>query len=187
MRLTRRSMMGACTGAVSAAQARVFGSAAGSGALGLVIHSFPVHTTGDRGRAAGDRFSAPGRFLEYAHTLGAGGVQVALGVLDHATADSLGDRARAASMYLEGIVALPRDGSDVPRFEAEIRTAKRTGARVVRSVMLSGRRYETFSSIVEFRRFAESSARCSNSRQAWLHERGCFWRSKTTKTGVPMS
>ena len=61
-------------------------------------------------------------------------------------------------MYLEGIASLPRDGADVPRFEAEIRTARLSGAQVVRSVMLSGRRYETFSSIVEFRRFAESSA-----------------------------
>ncbi len=152
-------MMGACAGAVSAARAGALGATAGAGALGLVIHSFPVHTTGDRGRPSGDRFSAPGRFLEYARTLGAGGVQVALGVLDDATADALRDRARAASMYLEGIASLPRDAADVARFEAEIRTAKRTGARVVRSAMLSGRRYETFSSIVEFRRFAESSAR----------------------------
>ena len=49
-------------------------------------------------------------------------------------------------MYLEGIVALPRDEADLDRFEAEIRTAKRAGATVVRTVMLSGRRYETFDS-----------------------------------------
>ncbi len=62
-------------------------------------------------------------------------------------------------MYLEGIVPLPRDQGDVERFEAEIRTAKRVGAEVVRTVMLSGRRYETFGSIAEFRRFAETSTR----------------------------
>ncbi len=61
-------------------------------------------------------------------------------------------------MYLEGIVSLPRDQADLERFEAEIRAAKRTGVQVVRTVMLSGRRYETFKSVAEFRRFAESSA-----------------------------
>ncbi len=48
-------------------------------------------------------------------------------------------------MYLEGIASLPRDDGDVARFDAEIRTAKRAGASIVRTVMLSGRRYETVS------------------------------------------
>ncbi len=61
-------------------------------------------------------------------------------------------------MYLEGIIALPRDEADVARFEAEVKTAERAGAGVVRTVMLSGRRYETFASLDAFRRFAESSA-----------------------------
>jgi sugar phosphate isomerase/epimerase len=60
-------------------------------------------------------------------------------------------------MYLEGIVTLPRDDSDLARFEAEIRTAKIAGCEVVRTVMLSGRRYETFKSLDAFRRFGESS------------------------------
>jgi sugar phosphate isomerase/epimerase len=61
-------------------------------------------------------------------------------------------------MYAEGLVALPRDQAGVAKFEAEIRTAKRLGASVVRTVLLSGRRYETFASIAAFRRFAEWSA-----------------------------
>jgi sugar phosphate isomerase/epimerase len=60
-------------------------------------------------------------------------------------------------MYLEGIIALPRDQSDMGRFEAEISTAKRAGADIVRAVTLSGRRYETFATAAAFRRFAESS------------------------------
>jgi sugar phosphate isomerase/epimerase len=60
-------------------------------------------------------------------------------------------------MYFEGIVTLPRDDADVERFDAEIRTAKKAGCAVVRTVMLSGRRYETFKSIAAFRRFAETS------------------------------
>ena len=60
-------------------------------------------------------------------------------------------------MYLEGIVALPRDHADLDRFEAEIRTAKQAGAEVVRTVMLSGRRYETFPTLDAFKRFADAS------------------------------
>jgi sugar phosphate isomerase/epimerase len=159
MQLSRRSMMGASALAVSAASAAgVIGVSSAASSLGLVIHSFPVRTAGDRGRASGDRFSAPGRFVDFARALGAGGVQVGLGVLENAAADALRERVRAASMYLEGIAGLPRNQADVERFTAEIRTAKRAGAQVVRSVMLSGRRYETFKNIGAFRRFAESSA-----------------------------
>ena len=61
-------------------------------------------------------------------------------------------------MFLEGIVSLPKHDADLDRFEAEIRTAKRAGARVVRTAMLQGRRYETFTTSAAFRRFAEESA-----------------------------
>jgi sugar phosphate isomerase/epimerase len=158
MQLTRRSLIAACAGAVPVASAAAAGRVGGSGSPGLVIHSFAVRTAADRGRPIGERFAHPARFLERAHGLGASGVQVGLGALDDAAASALRDRASAASMYLEGIVALPRDEADADRFEAEIRTAKRAGAAVVRTVMLAGRRYETFATAAAFRRFAEASA-----------------------------
>jgi sugar phosphate isomerase/epimerase len=132
-------------------------AAAARGSLGLVIHSFAVRAAGDRGRPASERFSDAFRFLEHARSLGADGVQVGLGARDEAAAAALRDRAEAASMYLEGIASLPRDDADVGRFEAEIRTAKRGGADVVRTAMLSGRRYETFATAAAFRKFAEAS------------------------------
>jgi len=157
MRVTRRSILGACAGTLPVLGAAPAEAPGGHGSLGLVIHSFAVRTAGDRGRPAADRFSDPARFLDHARTLVARGVQVGLGSRDDAAADALRDRARAASMYLEGIASLPRTQADLPRFEAEIRTAKRAGAEVVRTVMLSGRRYETFTSTAAFRRFAEMS------------------------------
>jgi sugar phosphate isomerase/epimerase len=138
--------------------AAIAGASGGHGSLGLVIHSFAVRTAGDRGRRSEDRFSAPTRFLEHADSLGARGVQVGIGPLTDSAADALREHARAASMYLEGIAALPRDDADVPRFEAEIRAAKRAGAEVVRTVMLSGRRYETFTTGEAFRRFVEAAS-----------------------------
>ena len=159
MRLTRRQMLGACAANDSRTPGRGRrGESGGEGMLGLVIHSYAVRALADKRLAVADRLSAPTRFLEHARNLGVRGIQVGLGTLEDHAADALRDRARDASMYLEGIVALPREQADLERFEAEIRTASRLGARVVRTVLLSGRRYETFASIAAFRRFAESSA-----------------------------
>jgi sugar phosphate isomerase/epimerase len=165
MALTRRAMLAACAGAVPALTGLKAANAADDarGSLGLVIHSFAVRGGLERGRgrdrAGGERFSDPVRFLEYCKSLGARGVQVAIGARDDAYADDLRARAEAASMYLEGIASLPRTESDVGRFEAEIRTAKRAGAAVVRTVTLGGRRYETFDSAEAFRRFADGAFR----------------------------
>jgi sugar phosphate isomerase/epimerase len=157
MRQTRRSAIGSCAAAMPILAGEATQPAARAGSLGLVIHSFAVHTAGDRGRPPGERFADPTRFLEYARSLGARGVQVVLGALADAEAAALREVAAAATMYLEGIIALPRDDADLGRFEAEVRTAKNAGCQVVRTVMLSGRRYETFKSMEAFRRFAESS------------------------------
>jgi sugar phosphate isomerase/epimerase len=62
-------------------------------------------------------------------------------------------------MFVEGIVSPPRSVGDVDRFEAEIQTATRAGARVVRTVIIPGRRYEQFHSLDEFREFDERGRR----------------------------
>jgi sugar phosphate isomerase/epimerase len=157
MQLTRREALSSCTLAIPAVTGAAAKAAAGSGSLGLVIHSFAIRTVGDRRRPQAERFAEPTRFLEYARLLGARGVQVGIGVRNDAEAKSLRAQAEVAGMYLEGIVALPRDDSDLDRFDAEISTAKKAGCEVVRTVMLSGRRYETFQSLAAFRRFADSS------------------------------
>lgn len=164
MRLTRRALLAAIPGAwpvlsdgLAGPLPRHDGDDHRPGSLGLVIHSFAVRTAGDRDRPREERFSDPVRFLEHARSLGASGVQVGLGIRDEAGARALRDRAEAASMFLEGIIALPRDESDRDRFEAEVRTAAQAGATIVRTVMLTGRRYETFATAHAFRRFAASA------------------------------
>ena len=71
------------------------------------------------------------------------------------TGDDDADRLRAAAegygMFVEGIAGLPADKAAAERFDAEIRTARRAGAGVVRVVMLPGRRYEQFKSAEEYR------------------------------------
>jgi sugar phosphate isomerase/epimerase len=62
-------------------------------------------------------------------------------------------------MFIEGIVDLPGDQAGVERFEAQVRTAKRAGAKVIRAVIMPGRRYETFDSAEQFRRSADRGRR----------------------------
>lgn len=114
--------------------------------MGIVIHSY-----------AARRFADPLTFVEHCRSLGAGGVQIGLGVREDAEIEKLRRAARSGSMYLEGISGLPRSVKDVERFTAELRTAKACGAAVVRTTLLGGRRYETFNSAEEFRRFADES------------------------------
>ena len=112
--------------------------------MGVVIHSYAIR-----------RFSDPIAFLEHCVALGAGGVQTGLGVRDDAYAAKMHDLLEAHKLYLEGSIALPRDKADVDRFTAEVRTVKRCGATLFRTVLMNGRRYEVFDSAEAFRKFFE--------------------------------
>jgi sugar phosphate isomerase/epimerase len=121
--------------------------------LGIVLWSYSIRNQVDRSGG----FRDPLSFLEFCHARGAGGVQVPIPAADPAYAMKLRRRAEALGMYLEGSMRLPRDKTDLDRFEAEVRTAREAGAVVLRTVLLSGRRYETFTSTEEFRQFRERS------------------------------
>jgi sugar phosphate isomerase/epimerase len=155
MDMPRRSLLAACAGAIPALAAPARAAREVPDPLGLVIHSYPVHQASERGRAADRPFADPIRFLDHCRALGVHSVQVGLGVRDAASIRALRDRAEASSMHVEGIVALPRDQADLDRFAAEAQTAQRCGAGIIRTVTLSGRRYETFDSESEFRKFAD--------------------------------
>lgn len=102
----------------------------------------------------------PLAFLEYCHARGAGGIQIGLAVRDEQEAKQLRERAEKLGMFVEGSLATPREKADVEQFEANVKTAKACGATVIRTVMLGGRRYETFKTLDDFRRFrADALAR----------------------------
>lgn len=115
--------------------------------MGVVIHSYSIRRSAEKGRG----FDDPLTFLDYSRNLGAGGVQTSLGMRDDAYAAKLHDLMAAHKVYLEGSIALPRDEADVKRFAAEVRTAKRCGVKVFRTVLMNGRRYEVFDTIKAFR------------------------------------
>jgi sugar phosphate isomerase/epimerase len=93
-------------------------------------------------------------FLMRCHALGAAGIQTPL----HGDLRQLRARAEQLEMYIEGMVQLPRNG-ETSAFERSIEDARTAGAVCVRAAALSGRRYETFPSLTEWRKFVTDSIR----------------------------
>jgi len=120
------------------------------GSLGFVIHSFPIRSRTEKDLAN------PLKFLEFCRERGADGIQLSLGKSVDA-ARKLRAAAGRHGMYVEGSIRPPKDKADLERFDAEIVTAKEAGATVVRTVMLGGRRYETFRAAKEYTAFAEGA------------------------------
>jgi sugar phosphate isomerase/epimerase len=100
-------------------------------------------------------FPDPLTYLDYCHSLGAGGIQAPLGRRDETYCSNLRRKAEEYGMFIESSGSLPRDKADVDRFEADVRTAKAVGAGVIRVVPVSGRRYENYDSLDQFRQQME--------------------------------
>jgi sugar phosphate isomerase/epimerase len=101
----------------------------------------------------------PGRtaleLLEKAHSVGAGGTQAGLANFEPAYLKQVRQRAEQLGMYWEVTAALP--GDDPTQFEKTVVAAKEAGAECMRSVNLSGRRYETFNSLDQWKTFVQTS------------------------------
>ncbi len=138
--------------------------AAGSGGaqtppsrLGIGASSYGHRHRYDRETSAARGIDNPFYFLEHSQALGAGGIQAALSSLERGGLRRLRHNAERYGMFVEGSVSLPRDQVDLSRFQDDVRAAKIAGATVVRTAMLSGRRYETFDSAEAFRDFAKQA------------------------------
>jgi sugar phosphate isomerase/epimerase len=95
-------------------------------------------------------------YLEYAHARGAGGIQCMLNLSDPESWKKLRARAEEYGMYLEATCMLPKT-DDTSQFEAVINAAREAGAYCLRSVCLSGRRYENFSTMEQWQAFVTDS------------------------------
>ena len=97
-------------------------------------------------------------YLDYCHERGAGGCQGSLNNFEPEYLKKVRQRAEQYGMYWEVSTMLPRD--DQSNFEQVITAAKEAGAWCIRSVCLSGRRYETFNTLDDWKKFvADSKAR----------------------------
>jgi 3-oxoisoapionate decarboxylase len=107
-------------------------------------------------------------YLEFGHALGAGGVQATLPSFEPEYLKKVRRRVEEFGMYLEITTALP--GADPAPFERVLAAAKEAGARSIRTVCLSGRRYENFGALEEWKYFV-SDSRAKIARAAEIAER----------------
>jgi sugar phosphate isomerase/epimerase len=126
--------------------------------MGLVSECFTVRRTAERGHGNGG-LNDPIAFLEHCHEVGAGGAQLPMGIREPEYITRLRVLLETKHLYLEGSLSLPRERADVDRFERDVRTAKEAGVRVLRTVMLGGRRYETFATAAAFKEWADRAIR----------------------------
>lgn len=70
--------------------------------------------------------------------------------MDSKSAGELRDYAEANGLFIEALIKPPQDKGDLPRFEAEIKTARDIGAKAARTVIIPSRRYEYFKTFAEF-------------------------------------
>lgn len=104
--------------------------------------------------AAAVKFHDPPTFYRYARGLGAGSVQTPLRGTEPAAMRALVEE--LGGNY-EAEVRFPKSGDDLAAFENEVRRAREAGATVARAVLMGGRRYEVFSTLADYRAFAEAS------------------------------
>ena len=122
--------------------------------LGIAKFSYNIRLRAERSGKVKGQLADPLTFLDHCHAIGAGGVQMDIGVRDKAYIRKLRRQADSYDMFIEGSAGLPRDSSKVENFEAIVRTAEECGAKVIR-VAIGARRYEQFDKAEEFQAFAE--------------------------------
>jgi sugar phosphate isomerase/epimerase len=124
--------------------------------MGLVIHSFWVR----RDKPLAPEYPAisdPVEFVAAAARFGAAGIQTGLGTRDTDHIQRLRTAIEQHEMYFEGTVGLPKDDTDVVRFDAELQAAAQAGATVLRTVCMNGRRYEVYDTVEQFRQFTDQA------------------------------
>jgi len=124
--------------------------------LGIADFSYNIRLRTERSRGAKEIFGDPLNFLEHCHSIGAGGIQMNIGARNKDYTLRLRQKAETFDMFLEGSTSLPKDRSDLERFEAAVQVAKQAGAKVIR-IAIGGRRYEQFSKAEQFKAFAARS------------------------------
>ncbi len=121
--------------------------------MGLVIYDCNLRRKWMARQTPEFELFMPLTFLKYCFSLGAGGMQADLGVMNAKEIGELRDFAERHELFIDGIIKPPADRSDLSRFDSQIRTARDVGVQAARTTIIPGRRYEQFNTLEEFREF----------------------------------
>ena len=111
------------------------------------------------------------RFLQHCRHMGAGGIQATPASLDKRHPAETREKAGEYGMYVEVSARLPSNNSDgLEVSEKTVRATNAAGGSAIRTVMLCGRRYETFNALDDTKEFSQQS-RKSLTRAEPIHRR----------------
>ncbi len=142
---TTQTPAAAATTVLAAGGALAATSARGKRRLGLSTNTYGARWR--NGTADLPQFKDSLALLDHCRVLGAGGAQIQVSGWTADYARQARERIERDGLYLEGQISLPRDEADVARFDREVATAREAGIGIIRTVMLGGRRYETFATL----------------------------------------
>lgn len=125
--------------------------------MGVVVHSYGIRYGSKVESQTYPAFKDAIDLMRHCHSIGAGGIQTTIGGWAEDFSKKVRDEREKLGMYLEGSIGLPKNPEDVARFEKEVLGAKEAGVTVLRTVCLSGRRYENFKTAAEWAVFKENS------------------------------
>ena len=95
--------------------------------------------------------------LDHCQEIDAGCLQIGVRGWEKDFAKKVRDKREDIGVILEGQISLPKKEKDVERFKRDLLAAKEAGASVLRTVCLGGRRYETFQSLDDWKKFVQDS------------------------------
>lgn len=125
--------------------------------MGIVVHSYASRWNSKIESSKYPGFKDAVDLMEHCHQIGAGGVQVMVRDWSRDFAKRVRDTREKLGLFIEGSIGLPKDAEGTAAFEKEILAAKEAGADILRTVCLSGRRYENFRSPEAFHEFRRRS------------------------------
>ncbi len=118
--------------------------------LGLVAYCFNIAAANSQLPGV-PNMREPSVFISEAARIGASAVQISYGIREAGKRREIRDAAERLGIALEATVNLPKGGeAEISRFEAEMETLRELGVTIARTVLLPGRRYEQFKSILEY-------------------------------------
>lgn len=125
--------------------------------MGIVVHSYGARWNSKVPSEKYPGFENALQLIKHCHQIGAGGVQIGVNNWTSDFAKKVRDQRENLGMYLEGSIGLPKSKDDIDNFEKEVLASKEAGATILRTVCLSGRRYENFKTEAEFIDFKAKS------------------------------
>lgn len=125
--------------------------------MGVVVHSYWTRWRAETASQTYPGFSDALQLIRHCDEIGAGGVQVGVSGWTSDFSKKVRDEREKRGLYLEGSISLPKDDSQLEKFEKEVIAAKEAGATVLRTACLSGRRYENFETEEDYLSFKTSA------------------------------